>query len=49
MDEVIKIEIPRQQDNGFIYIHLDEDKTIQVTRDTLLSLTMDDLLKKIEK
>lgn len=49
MDEVIKIEIPRQQDNGFIYIHLDKDKTIQISRDTLSSLTMDDLLKRIEK
>lgn len=49
MDEVIKIEIPRQQDNGFVYIHLDKDKTIQISRDTLLSLTMGDLLKRIEK
>ena len=50
MDEVIKIEIPRQQDNGFIYIHLDEDKrTIQISRDTFLSLTIDDLLKRVEK
>lgn len=49
MNEVIKIEIPRQQDNGFIYIHLDEDKTIQVSRDVFLSLTIDDLLKRVEK
>ena len=49
MVENITIEIPRQQDKGFIYIHIGENKTIKISRDVYLSLTIDDIIKKIDK
>lgn len=49
MIENITIEIPRQQDKGFIYIHIGENKTIKISKDVYLSLTIDDIIKKIDK
>lgn len=49
MVENITIEIPRQQDKGFIYIHIGEKKTIKISKDVYLSLTIDDIIKKIDK
>lgn len=49
MVENITIEIPRQQDKGFIYIHIGENKTIKISKDVYLSLTINDIIEKINK
>lgn len=44
----IRIDIPRQQDRGFIFVSIG-NKTITIDKKTFISMAMKDVIDKIDK